>query len=529
MASWDATAEFALADAPERLLETVPDMAFLVDREGKLRWWNSRVPEVTGYADAELEGKDATELIVEGQRESAAEAIVQSATGDRDPEHREFDVLTVDGEALCHEFAGAVVRDDGEAVALTALARDVTERRERIDALQRQRDELETLSTVTDATQDVARALMGAASREEIERTVCERLVAADRYHGAWVGTRGPDGRVAVSTAVGASQQFADRVDAFQASESWTRPAAEALEENRAVVVHDIPNSHLPAEVRQAGDDLGVLAGGAFPIGYRDSVHGVLTVYASDPDAFSERETDAFRRLGEVIGLAIHAVRTQQLLLSESELELEFRVTGDSAFFTTFTEQHDCRCRLEWARPSADGTITELFTFEGVDPAVVEAAAAKVDYVEACRHVDGDATESVFEFRLSRSVVNQLMSAGARTERLTVDDGVATIVIRAAEEGNVRSIVDRFVSEFDADLVAKRSVDGGRGKAAVDGLTDRQREVLAAAFDAGYFEWPRDATAEELAETFDISAATVHYHLRGGLRRLVASVRGELE
>ncbi|MFC7027627.1 helix-turn-helix domain-containing protein [Halomicroarcula sp. GCM10025710] len=45
-------------------------------------------------------------------------------------------------------------------------------------------------------------------------------------------------------------------------------------------------------------------------------------------------------------------------------------------------------------------------------------------------------------------------------------------------------------------------------------MTDRQAEILRAAYLAGYYAWPRDTTAEELAESLDISSPTLHQHLR---------------
>jgi predicted DNA binding protein len=48
----------------------------------------------------------------------------------------------------------------------------------------------------------------------------------------------------------------------------------------------------------------------------------------------------------------------------------------------------------------------------------------------------------------------------------------------------------------------------------MDELTDRQREALEAAYRAGYFEWPRESSAEEVAGTLDISRPTFQGHLR---------------
>jgi predicted DNA binding protein len=57
-------------------------------------------------------------------------------------------------------------------------------------------------------------------------------------------------------------------------------------------------------------------------------------------------------------------------------------------------------------------------------------------------------------------------------------------------------------------------------------LTDRQREVVEIAYHSGFFEWPRDSTGEEIAETLGVSPPTVHKHLRAAERKLLAAILG---
>lgn len=58
------------------------------------------------------------------------------------------------------------------------------------------------------------------------------------------------------------------------------------------------------------------------------------------------------------------------------------------------------------------------------------------------------------------------------------------------------------------------------------GLTDRQREVLRAALEAGYFEVPRENTLPELAARLGVSDSTVSESLRRGLGSLVRNTVG---
>lgn len=54
-------------------------------------------------------------------------------------------------------------------------------------------------------------------------------------------------------------------------------------------------------------------------------------------------------------------------------------------------------------------------------------------------------------------------------------------------------------------------------------LTDGQRKALVLAYSRGYFDSPRDATQDDLADELEISRQAVSSRLQRGLRRLVAS------
>jgi hypothetical protein len=76
-------------------------------------------------------------------------------------------------------------------------------------------------------------------------------------------------------------------------------------------------------------------------------------------------------------------------------------------------------------------------------------------------------------------------------------------------------------------LRSKREVDRSDHDAAErfetlpEELTERQASTLRAAYLAGYFEWPRESTAESLAASLDVSSPTFHQHLRKAQGKLL--------
>ena len=82
---------------------------------------------------------------------------------------------------------------------------------------------------------------------------------------------------------------------------------------------------------------------------------------------------------------------------------------------------------------------------------------------------------------------------------------------------DLRAMIDDF-RKIGTVTLGKLSAFDGTGVR----LTERQYEVIERALDAGYFEWPREITSEELAEEMEISRTTLLEHLRKAESKLLS-------
>lgn len=506
------------------LLASVPDIVYIADADGRLAWWNDRVREVTGYADDELAGRNVFELLAPDDRDAARESFAAAGTFDS-TETREFDVLTATGERIPHEFNGGLLESNGETYVV-GIARDVSSRNEREAAIRRQRDALETLNQISETVHDVIHAIVDAATREEIEEAVCERLAASDLYRSVWIARNQLESPVEPDTGVGTVEDFLEVIDELNDLD-WDRPASVAIETGELQVVQGIPDSDLPEAARTAATRMNIESGISVPIVYQSNVMGVLSVYSSRPEAFSDREQAAFRRLGEVVGFAINAVQTERLLLSDTATELTFRVSSSDAFLARVSEEAAGPCCHEWSAPISEGRYRHYVTVSGIDPERVEAIAAEVPTLESIEHVGGTEGEHVFRVVTTDSLIRRLVENGASPASIVARDGETTVVAELPGNADARPVVNAAEALYDAELVSKREIERPVRTAdefydSVAGrLTDRQQAALRHASLSGYFSWPRDATAEEIAESMDISSATFHYHIRRAQRALV--------
>ncbi|MWV40292.1 helix-turn-helix domain-containing protein [Natrialba sp. INN-245] len=97
------------------------------------------------------------------------------------------------------------------------------------------------------------------------------------------------------------------------------------------------------------------------------------------------------------------------------------------------------------------------------------------------------------------------------------------------DENDVTALLAELDEDREIDILSKTSIEERHVPHSsllsvdrlFDGLTKRQLEALRIALDAGYYNQPRDASIEELAEETTVARATFEEHLRKAENKLV--------
>ena len=368
---------------------------------------------------------------------------------------------------------------------------------------------------------DVVRDLSAAATREEVERSVCQRLVDLDGVTMAWIGKReGGNDRIVPATIVGEPKQYLrDVVASTSTEDAKGGPVLTAIETGEPVVVNDFRDDDMVDFWRDLALSYDIYALLMVPIIHGDTVHGVLCAYGTQPGTFDEAMVERLALLGDAVGFAVTAVQNRRLLQRDVSVELEFRSHSGDAYLVRAARACDCRIETAGSVDVGAGVLEYVRVVDGSPDCVAESALAS-DRVDGSRVVRTTEDGGVVELRASTCLRTELSAVGARLERAVVRPTGTRIVAEVPRDGDVRTVHEVVCrSNPDAELVTKtereRSPDEGTaGDSVADALTERQREVLQAAYLAGYYAWPRDTTAEELAETLGIASPTLHQHLR---------------
>ena len=390
--------------------------------------------------------------------------------------------------------------------------------------LRRQRTELATLVNLNTVVHETTESVIAKSTRAEIEQAVCDRLSASESYESAWLaGIDSQANKLDVHASAGGDQPEPPIGAAnLESHEQLWR----AIREQHLRLVPEPSTLGLSAgENRAENRSVAII-----PIVHEGTVYGALGVAADRPTAFGSAERTVISRLGEVVGHAIAAVERKRALVSEEVVELTFRVPdvfgdlptpGDGSGTITFDEV----IPIQDEEFLVHGTATD--DAKGVLTTMIE----EVPGWESVSFTEGG-SEYTFEVKLSdQPVLAKLLSLGGSHEESVIEDGDYRLTVQLDPSADVRRLTETVRESFPAvELVTRHQTTRGTGyretprNSITKSLTDRQQTVLRAAYHAGLFEWPRDSTAEEVADSLEIAPSTFHQHLRKAERKVVSSV-----
>lgn len=520
---WEARAG---ADASDREGGVIRSLLAATDRCGLLRLdprgyvdhWNRSAASTLGYRANETVGTHVSTFYTDEDVTDGVPDRILSVAAEESGHETEGWRIRKDGSRFwALETVSPLRDDDGELRGYAVLVCDVSRHHERLATVRGERDELALLYEVGRRQRAVTRALLDSTTHEQVETGTCEALTAGDTYDFAWIDRKVlSDGRREWRTASGVEPSVVERLSDSTADVEGRGPD-DSISITRDVTVDT-------GDGGQFDGDVATVA-----LEYGDTVYGTLSIGTDRRETFGDRECDWLRTVARQVGFAIGAVRRRNLLLSDTLVELEFVCRDDRSYFAAASAQLACRFELISLVEISEATKLYYVHLEGASPTAVFDLADADPGIDDYRLIETYEDGWRIEFVVSgSSPALTLTEYGATVLECQAEDGKATILAECAVDADLRTIVGGLRSAYpESELRGKREVERSVQTARAfregieDRLTDRQVTALRAAYFGGYYDWPRESTAEEVADAMGVSSPTLHNHLRKGQHELL--------
>jgi PAS domain S-box-containing protein len=300
----------ALLESEERyrgLVQASPDAVALTDFSGKILLCNQQAASLHGFASVDdMLGLNIFDLVAPEDRGSAI-ALSQRTIVSGAVSHEEYDLLRRDDSRFPGEISASAISDaDGAPVGMTAVWRDISERR-------RAEDELRRTTALVDLLRSVAVAANEATSLDNVLRFTLSHVCT----HVGW-----PTGHAYILAGDAAGELTSSRIWYTAAQIQIFREISEqmrfgpgvglpgrVLASGRPAWVHDLRDACFARG--EAAQKAGIKGAFAFPVLAGEEVVAVLEFFS---DAFEEPDEpllEVMAGIGTTLGRVVERKRAR--------------------------------------------------------------------------------------------------------------------------------------------------------------------------------------------------------------------------
>jgi len=400
---------------------------------------------------------------------------------------------TFDGECrhqILELYVPEAHADDYSRVYITGT--DITERK---------RHEHE-LREIYDAREALQESLADSTTLDAFANAVCSELTAMDGTPFARVAAVGPGDTIdTLATAGDAADDMLPEDPAVAAARGGT---------SRRITVDDAVVSEVLAE----------------PVSHDGVTRGVLVVGLDTQQVLGAgRLSDLITESADVLGYAMGAAQRRRALSADGQVELTIAVDADTPL-SRAVASGALSAAVSAAIPRDENSVLCYLTVAAADADSLVAAARDTDGIERVERV-GDGDPVRLQVITAGPVPSTVVAEqGGIVADATIAGGETTLTVRVSQRQTFNPVLDALGTQFDEPRVSEFTTAPADTTETdpLSTLTNRQRDVLQAARNAGYFEQPRTQSATEVADSLGVSRQAFDQVLRAAQRNLLTDL-----
>ena len=508
--------EQQLADAKaryRRILDRSSDYVLICTQGGTIDYVSPGIESTLGYEPSDLIGSDAFAHVHPADRDEVRGTFEEMLAAPEPDATVEYRVRAKDGSYRWVEARGGNYLDDPLIGGVMVTIRDIVRRKRREQELAAERTARSTLQ----------QELANVASVERFARAACAELVAMDTIAFAQIGRVTPTDDVERLASAGDG----DHGDGLAVPETpaGRDPVRAALRDDEPQVTR----RPVEADSDDRDDGLGSTVV-TVPVTHDGVARGVLVAHRSaTPVIGEERLLDLLEESADVLGYAMASDARRQALAADEWVRLTVTVETAGTPLSRAVAATGTTPRVVAAIPRRDDAMLCFLDVADAPESFVGAARA-TEGVDRVERVDDDGTR--VQVVASGTVPSAVVADhGGSVDEARVTEESTTLSVRFPRGTAFDSVLDALTERFDGVTTSEFTTapPDAANSDPLSALTDRQREVITAAYRAGYFEQPRSQNAGELAEQLGVARQTYGEILRAAQRNLLAGLLGESE
>jgi|GEM_PF-706014 PAS domain S-box-containing protein len=300
------------------IVESSEDGIISYNLDGIITSWNFGAEKIYGYSESEVFGKPMSILLVSKKNDEIKNIIQKIKTGES-IDHYEAVRKRKDGQLIHVSLTVSPMKDfEGNIVAVSTIARDITERKKNVEEIQK-------LNRVLSVISHINEMIIHTKNKNEILEKSCKIAVQYGVFSMAWIGMVDEnDSTVKPVTFYGKEEGYLSTIKSISIKNiaEGKGPTGMAIRNKKYFYCNDIEHDPGMAPWRKEALKRGFRSSIALPIFLYGKVIGAFTLYVNEINFFNERELKMLEEVTSDISYALEmSENDEKRVLAENALK----------------------------------------------------------------------------------------------------------------------------------------------------------------------------------------------------------------
>ncbi|MES2090966.1 MAG: PAS domain S-box protein, partial [Pseudomonadota bacterium] len=316
------------------LIAAIPDLVWLKDAQGIYQTCNPEFEKFFGAQEADIVGKRDHDFVSRQQADTFRQSDQAAMALDQPFVSESLITYASNGQQVLVQTVKTPMRNSlGQVTGVLGISRNITNLRQTENALKK-------INRASRLLGESSTVLIHTEREADLLQRICELAVVDGGYLMAWVGLAEHDAAKTVRpiARAGVGMDYLDHAQFSWADDDSGRgPCGVAVRSRAPVCNQNFLTNPKMAPWRELALKHGFQSSAGLPFVVDDNTIGVLSLYATEPDAFQKEEVDLLMKLANALGFGLGVIRAReardQALASLKESEYLFRSQFDLGNF----------------------------------------------------------------------------------------------------------------------------------------------------------------------------------------------------